>query len=153
MIRIVIDTNIFVRYLIRPSVAIKELLEVRWLSDQVQVVTAPELVAELTEVLQRPKIRAYIQPVEAQVILETIRRKAELLPPLGAVPPYTRVGAVPPYTRDPKDDKFVACAIIGNAHYLVSVDEDILVLQQVGNVQMVTPFALLPLLDKAIGFN
>lgn len=144
MIRIVIDTNIFVRYLIRPSVAIKELLEVRWLSDQVQVVTAPELVAELTEVLQRPKIRAYIQPMEAQVILETIRRKAELLPPLGAVPPYT---------RDPKDDKFVACAIIGNAHYLVSVDEDILVLQQVGSVQMVTPFTLLPLLDKAIDFN
>ncbi len=144
MIRIVIDTNIFVRYLIRPSAAIKELLEVRWLSDQVQVVTAPELVAELTEVLQRPKILAYIQPQEAQVILETIRRKAELLPPLGTVPPYT---------RDPKDDKFVACAIIGNAQYLVSVDEDILVLQQVGSVQMVTPFTLLPLLDQTVGFN
>ncbi len=144
MIRIVIDTNIFVRYLIRPSAAIKELLEVRWLSDQVQVVTAPELVAELAEVLQRPKILAYIQPQEAQVILETIRRKAELLPPLGTVPPYT---------RDPKDDKFVACAIIGNAQYLVSVDEDILVLQQVGSVQMVTPFTLLPLLDQTVGFN
>ncbi len=144
MIRIVIDTNIFVRYLIRPSAAIKELLEVRWLSDQVQVVTAPELVAELTEVLQRPKILAYIQPQEAQIILETIRRKAELLPPLGTVPPYT---------RDPKDDKFVACAIIGNAQYLVSVDEDILVLQQVGSVQMVTPFTLLPLLDQTVGFN
>jgi putative PIN family toxin of toxin-antitoxin system len=123
---------------------IKELLEVRWLSDQVQVVTAPELVAELTEVLQRPKILAYIQPQEAQVILETIRRKAELLPPLGTVPPYT---------RDPKDDKFVACAIIGNAQYLVSVDEDILVLQQVGSVQIVTPFTLLPLLDQTVGFN
>jgi putative PIN family toxin of toxin-antitoxin system len=144
VIRIVIDTNIFVRYLIRPSAAIKELLEVRWLSDQVQVVTAPELVAELTEVLQRPKILAYIQPQEAQVILETIRRKAELLPPLGTVPPYT---------RDPKDDKFVACAIIGNAQYLVSVDEDILVLQQVGSVQIVTPFTLLPLLDQTVGFN
>ena len=123
---------------------IKELLEVRWLSDQVQVVTAPELVAELAEVLQRPKILAYIQPQEAQIILETIRRKAELLPPLGTVPPYT---------RDPKDDKFVACAIIGNAQYLVSVDEDILVLQQVGSVQMVTPFTLLPLLDQTVGFN
>jgi putative PIN family toxin of toxin-antitoxin system len=144
VIRIVIDTNIFVRYLIRPSAAIKELLEVRWLSDQVQVVTAPELVAELAEVLQRPKILAYIQPQEAQVILETIRRKAELLPPLGTVPPYT---------RDPKDDKFVACAIIGNAQYLVSVDEDIPVLQQVGSVQMVTPFTLLPLLDQTVGFN
>jgi putative PIN family toxin of toxin-antitoxin system len=144
VIRIVIDTNIFVRYLIRPSAAIKELLEVRWLSDQVQVVTAPELVAELAEVLQLPKILAYIQPQEAQVILETIRRKAELLPPLGTVPPYT---------RDPKDDKFVACAIIGNAQYLVSVDEDILVLQQVGSVQMVTPFTLLPLLDQTVGFN
>lgn len=139
MIRIVIDTNIFVRYLIRPSVAIKELLEVRWLSDQVQVVTAPELVAELTEVIQRPKIQAYIQPQQAQVILGTIGRKAELLPPLGAIPPYT---------RDPKDDKFVACALLGDAQYLVSVDEDILVLTQVEGVQMVTPYAFLLLLDK-----
>lgn len=144
MIRIVIDTNIFVRYLIRPSAAIKELIEVRWLTGQIEVVTAPELVAELTEVLQRPKIQAYIQPQEAQVILDTIHRKAELLPPLGAVPPYT---------RDPKDDKFVACALIGNAQCLVSVDEDILVLQQVSGVQMVTPFTLLLLLDQGVGLN
>ena len=139
MIRIVIDTNIFVRYLIRPSAVIKELLEVRWLTDQVQVVTAPELIAEVTEVLRRPKIQAYIKPQEAQVILDTIRRKADLLPPLGPVPPYT---------RDPKDDKFVACALLGNAQYLVSVDEDILVLQQVEGVRMVTPYAFLLLLDS-----
>ena len=139
MTRIVIDTNSFVRYLIRPSAVIKELLEVRWLTDEVQVVTAPELIAEVTEVLRRPKIQAYIKPQEAQVILNTIRRKADLLPSLGPVPPYT---------RDPKDDKFVACALLGNAHYLVSVDEDILVLQQVEGVQMVTPYAFLLLLDS-----
>jgi len=139
VIRIVIDTKIFVRYLIRPSAVIKELLEMRWLTDQVQVVTAPELIAEVTEVLRRPKIQAYIKPQEAQVILDTIRRKADLLPSLGPVPPYT--GA-------PKDDKFVACALLGNAQYLVSVDEDILVLQQVEQVKMVTPYALLLLLDS-----
>ena len=139
MIRIVIDTNIFGRYLIRPSAVSKELLEVRWLTDEVQVVTAPELIAEVTEVLRRPKIQAYIKPQEAQVTLDTIRRKADLLPSLGPVPPYT---------HDPKDDKFVACALLGNAHYLVSVDEDILVLQQVEGVQMVTPYAFLLLLDS-----
>lgn len=90
MIRIVIDTNIFGRYLIRPSAVSKELLEVRWLTDEVQVVTAPELIAEVTEVLRRPKIQAYIKPQEAQVTLDTIRRKADLLPSLGPVPPlYT----------------------------------------------------------------
>lgn len=138
MIRIVIDANIFVRYLIRPSTVLKELLEIRWLNDEVQVVTAPALIAEVTEVLRRPQIQAYIKPQEAQVILDTIRRKAELLPPLGPVPPYT---------RDPKDDKFVACALLGNAHYLVSVDEDLLVLQQVSDIQIVTPYAFLRLID------
>lgn len=132
------------RYLIRPSAAIKELLEVRWLTDQIQVLTAPELVTEVTEVLRRPKIQAYVKPQEAQVVLDTIRRKAEWLPPLGLIPPYT---------RDPKGDKFVACALLGHAQYLVSVDEDILVLQQVEHVQMVTPYAFLRLLDQEITPN
>ncbi len=34
MIRVVIDTSVLIRYLIRPSAAVKELIEVRWFADQ-----------------------------------------------------------------------------------------------------------------------
>jgi len=130
VIRAVVDTSVLIRYLIRPSVAIKELIEVRWLGDQVQMVTAPELVKELEDILKRDTIQALIQPQEGQALLDAIDLKAEILPPLGRVPSYT---------RDPKDDKFVACALAGDAGYVVTVDKDILVLGALSGIQMVTP--------------
>ena len=130
MIRAVVDTSVLIRYLIRPSAAIKELIEVRWLGDHVQMVTAPELVKELEDVLKRDTIQALIHPQEGRTLLDAIYLKAEFLPSLGGVPPYT---------RDPKDDKFVACALAGDARYVVTVDKDVLALGTLSGVQMVTP--------------
>jgi len=130
VIRAVVDTGVLIRYLIRPSAAIKELIEVRWLGDQVQMVTAPELAKELEDVLKRDTIQALIQPQEGQALLDAIDLKAEILPPLGRIPSYT---------RDPKGDKFVACALAGDAGYVVTVDKDILVLGVLSGVYMVTP--------------
>ena len=134
MIRVVIDTNVLIRYLIRPSVAIRELIEVQWIGGAIQMVTAPELIAELREVLSRAKIRRFITPDEGDALLHAIQQLAELLPALGDVPAYT---------RDPKDDKFVACALFGQVDYLISVDNDLLVLQRVGTSDIVTPAAFL----------
>jgi putative PIN family toxin of toxin-antitoxin system len=130
VIRTIVDTGVLIRYVIRPSAAIKELIEVRWLGDQVQMVTAPELVKELESVLKRDTIQVLIQPEEGQALLDAIDLKAEILPPLGRIPPYT---------RDPKDDKFVACALAGDAGYVVTVDKDTLVLGVLSGVDMVTP--------------
>jgi putative PIN family toxin of toxin-antitoxin system len=130
VIRAVVDTSVLIRYLIRPSAAIKELIEVRWLGDQVQMVTAPELVKELEDVLKRDTIQALVQPQEGQALLDAIDLKAEILLPLGRIPSYT---------RDPKGDKFVACALAGDARYVVTVDKDILVLGALSSIQMVTP--------------
>lgn len=130
MIRAVIDTSVLIRYLIKPSAAIKELIEIRWLTDQVQMVTAPELVEELEGVLRRDDIRALIRSEEGELLLDAIYHKAEILPPMGTVPSYT---------RDPKDDKFVACALAGSAEYVITADKDILTLETVGDVRMVTP--------------
>ena len=131
MIRAVIDTSVLIRYLIRPSSAIKELIEIRWLGDEVQMVTAPKLVEELEGVLKRDYIQALVRPEEGQALLDAIHQKAAILPSFGEVPSYT---------RDPKDDKLVACALAGGADYLVTVDQDILVLEAVGDVRMVTPY-------------
>jgi putative PIN family toxin of toxin-antitoxin system len=131
VIRVVIDTSVLIRYLIKPSAAIKELIEVRWLGDQVQMVTAPELIEELESVLERDYIQALIHPEEGQTVLDVIHQKAESLPSLGEVPSYT---------RDPKDDKFVACALAGRTDYLVTEDRDILVLNILDEVRVVTPY-------------
>lgn len=131
MPHVVIDTSVLIRYLIKPSAAIRCLLEELWLNDEVVMVSSPELVAELKDVLARDYIRELIRSEEGKVLLDAIQVKAEMLPPLSDVPAYT---------RDPKDDKFVACAIAGQASYLITVDKDLLVLERLGDLQMVTPY-------------
>jgi putative PIN family toxin of toxin-antitoxin system len=140
VIRVVLDTSVLVRYLIKPSVAIRELIEGLWLRDDIQVVTSPELIAELEDVLRRDALQRFIQPEEGQVLLDVLRIKAEMLPGLGPVPSFT---------RDPKDDKFVACALAGEVAYLVTVDSDILILESLGGVQVVTPHELVRTLQDA----
>jgi putative PIN family toxin of toxin-antitoxin system len=130
VIRVVIDTSVLIRYLIRPSAAIRELIELGWLDDEIAMVTWPELLAELVGVLARDYIQDLIRPEEGQVLLDAITLKAEVLPSLGSVPSYT---------RDPKDDKFVACALAGEVEYLVTVDQDLLALESLGNLRVVTP--------------
>ena len=66
--RIVVDTRVLIRYLIKPSAAIIELIEERWLAGDVVMVTAPELVAELEDVLQRRHMLRFIEPEEGQVL-------------------------------------------------------------------------------------
>ena len=41
--------------------------------------------------------------------------------------------------RDPKDDKFLACAVEGRAHYLVSSDQDLLDIKTYRGVAIVNP--------------
>jgi putative PIN family toxin of toxin-antitoxin system len=134
MIRAVVDTSVLIRYLIKPSAAIQELIEVRWLSDQVHMITSPELIQELEEVLARDYLQALIQPEEGQALLDAIRRVAEIFPPLGTFPAFT---------RDPKDDKFVACALVGDAGYVITLDKDILAVRALSGVRMMTPDEIL----------
>ncbi len=131
MTRIVVDASVLIRYLIKPSAAVRHLIEELWLNDDVVMVSSPELVAELEDVLTRDYIRALIRPQERKALLNAIQIKAEILSPLGKVPSYT---------RDPKDDKFIACAVAGQASYVITVDKDILVLEKLGDLRMVTPY-------------
>ena len=74
--------------------------------------------------------RVLIAPEEGQLLLAVIGAKAEMLPALSPIPPFT---------RDPKDDKFVACAVAGQVGYLITLDRDILELEQLEGVVMITP--------------
>lgn len=140
MIRVVIDISVLIRYLIRSSAAIRSLIEDVWLGDRVQMVSAPELEAELRGVLSRPSIQRFISPASGQVLLELVALKADIL---------SLLGPIPAFTRDPKDDKFIACALVGQAQYLITVDTDLLVLGTVDTVRIVTPEAFLAALSEA----
>ncbi len=48
------------------------------------------------------------------------------------------VDIIPIQTRDPKDDPVIASAILGNCHYLVTGDNDLLILRSIGRMKIVT---------------
>ena len=50
--------------------------------------------------------------------------------------------------RDPDDAKFVECAVSADAEYLASGDQDLLTLERVGDVVILSPAKLLAILDR-----
>lgn len=137
-IRVVFDTSVLLRYLIKPSAAIRELIETWWLDGRVQMITAPELLTKLADVLERPSIRRFVEPEEGQALVEIVTLLAETIPALGMIPAFG---------RDPKDDKFIACALTGSARFVITSDKDLLVIGEIGDVKMITPFQFLQLFN------
>lgn len=134
MIRVVIDTNVFVRYFIKPGAAVRQLIRDVWLEGDITLITAPELLEELEAVVGRGSLQPLLQPSEVHIVMNALQFRAEVLPALGPIPALS---------RDPKDDKFIACAIAGKADYLISLDKDLLALGRVEAVQIMTPHEFL----------
>lgn len=90
----------------------------RWLEQgDLDVVACPALLAEVEDVLGRPRIQKRADPKSSQRYLTTIRRIADL------VPDPTDVEAT---TRDVDDDYLVALAREHSADYIVTGDKDLL---------------------------
>ncbi|TAN47120.1 MAG: putative toxin-antitoxin system toxin component, PIN family, partial [Rhodospirillales bacterium] len=88
-----------------------------------------ETLAELADVLARPKFDAYVSVEDRQEFLRHLARVAEF------VPHVVPVRAC----RDPKDDKFLALALIGGAKVIITGDADLLALHPFRGIEIVKP--------------
>jgi putative PIN family toxin of toxin-antitoxin system len=138
MLRVVFDTVVFVRSLINPYSFYGQIV-FRDFSRYRLFVSQP-VITELIEVLHRPELRRKFRTL-AQL---DVARVIELVGQAEAVE-FTPLASV---SRDPKDDKFLATAVAARADYLVSEDQDLLVLQTYHGLQIVTCEAFLELLQR-----
>lgn len=136
MLRVVIDTSTLVSYVLTQSPLLSRLID-SWHVGSYTLVTSPETRAELAQVLDRPVIRKRAK-VPLGEFTTGLERYAETVPGL-----VDLSGAC----RDPKDDKFVACAFEARAHYLVSSDGDLLDLRWYHDTAIVNPGQFLLVLD------
>jgi len=113
MPKVVIDTNLFVRGLLRGPATIP--LMQAWKEQRFKLVTSEKLMAELFEVLARPKFSRYFTTDDVRELGELIYEQAEIVEPTVHVA----------LCRDPKDDIFLDVAIAGKVHYLVTGDDDL----------------------------
>jgi hypothetical protein len=129
--KVVLDTNIFVSGLVSSKGPPRQIIDA-WLDEHFTLVTSLYLVGELAHVLTYPRIakRIHLKEAGADAILAALLSQAEMAP--GEL-------QLPGVTRDPKDDAVVACAVESEADYIVSGDQDLLVLDEYGGIEVVTP--------------
>lgn len=135
--RVVFDTVIFVRSLINRSGLWRRLVFTH--GERYRLIISEPIAVEILEVLHRPELtRKYCGTANAniQTILDILARAEIVI-----------VDEIPAVSRDPKDDKFLATAALAGADYLVSEDQDLLVLQEYSGVRIVEAATFLDLLD------
>ncbi len=139
MVRVVFDAVVFVRSpLNRRS---------RWgrlvfdHSDDDQLVVSRAVVQEVLGVLRRPELARRFSTLPRQDIATVlgILRAADMVP--------LDESAIPRISRDPKDDKYPATAKAGAADYLVSEDQDLLVLGRYEGGRIIDAATFLRLLE------
>ncbi len=105
-LRLVVDTNVVVSAALKPISLPADALFFSFTSGDLYV--SPEILEEYEETLSRPKFQ--LPPEVVKGILETISENARV------VRSHTRVSAA----GDPDDNKFLECALVSEADYLIT---------------------------------
>lgn len=122
--RIIIDTNLWISFLISGNAKLDELL----FSRKVTLIFSEELVQEFVSVACRPKFARYFD-------FQTV---AELLTTIHEVATFKNVTTKVDICRDPKDNFLIALALDSNADFLITGDSDLLDIGQIGKTRIIT---------------
>lgn len=140
-LRVVVDTNVLVSGLFgfKNSPSSQILLNIR--TQKIILVTSPVILEEVSDVINREKI-VKLTKMSAGERSDFMDKLIERSDVTSGKPLVEQVG------RDIKDDKFLACAMEAKADYLVTGDEDLLVLIEYEGIKIVTPREFLKVLSK-----
>lgn len=124
-IRVVIDTNIWISFLIgRSLTGLSEAI----ISDQVLILFSNDLFRELIEVLKRPKFKKYFSELAIEALIVLLHEKVELVEVIDHFDDC----------RDVKDNFLLDLAVSGDADYLVTGDTDLLILNPFHGVKIIS---------------
>jgi len=125
--RCVLDTNVLVSAALfkqsKPSKLVMDVYqnEILLMSD--------EVLEELANVLKRKKFNRYISQEDRELFLEVIVNRSVLIESQVKIE----------VCRDPKDNHILELATSGEADFIITGDQDLLVLTPFQDIQIVTP--------------
>ena len=136
--RAVLDTNILVSATLSPLGPSARVVDA-WRARLFDVVTRPDLIDEVGQVMARDSIRARHRWTQEQIefFLAVLAEQAIV------TPGDLQVKAI---AEDPDDDMVLACAVEGQADYIVSGDQHLLGLGAFQRIPIVTPAQFLRIL-------
>ena len=129
--RFVVDTNVFISKLLLPHSLPGKAFQ-KALSSGI-ILISEEILEELTDVLGRRKFDPYVTLEERKEFLRSLSSVVEVIPHVLALTAC----------RDPKDDKFLSLAVSGHASFILTGDNDLLVLDPFRDIRILSCSAYL----------
>jgi len=115
--KIVIDTNILVSFLISESYS---KLDKYLQNNKVRILFSNELLGEFLEVVNRPKLKKYFSDKDIARLIDSINEHAD----------FIEVTSKVDVCRDKNDNFLLSLCEDGKADYLITGDEDLLILKK-----------------------
>lgn len=126
MMRVIIDCNVWISFLLGYQ---KELMHSVLTNERINVYVCPQLIREIRDVASRPKIQSRISEGDLEQLFRLIKTYC-----INASIIQQAVVSI----RDKKDLYLLSLAKTIDANYIVSGDNDLLVLQE-PNIRIVSP--------------
>jgi uncharacterized protein len=142
MIRIILDTNLFVSALLKPGSIPDRIIQlVR--DEKVLLLLSDSICDEISRVLAYPKIRKRLTASD-----EELFNFVQLLGTVAIITPGTL--NLPLLDADPDDTKYLVCAVEGHADFIVSGDHHLTDLVMYRGIRIVTPADFLQIVSTLL---
>lgn len=124
--KVILDTNLLISRALTPNSLTAS--AVRMIIDHCDLLVSQATMDEFATVLTRVQSKGYVKQDEALLLITAYKELVEWVPIIERVQEC----------RDPKDDKFLELAVNGHADYLITGDQDLLVLHPFRGVSILT---------------
>lgn len=140
MLRAVIDTNVLLSALLWRGTPHRLLQQAE--SGVIRLISSPDLLAELADVLARPKFATALE--RTQIAVPALMAQLQIFLEVIHPPPLAQ-----PVCRDPDDDAVLALALAAQADVVISGDDDLLSLSIFAGIPIITATQALERLQPA----
>ncbi len=145
MIRVVLDTNVFVSALLAPDSPPARILELA-LEGRLRLVISPGIIREISLVFQYPRVQKSMKKhrLTTEDVADTILK---ILKIATITPGAEFAQGVSP---DPADDMVLSCAVEGRADFIISGDQDLTALESHEGIRIVAPATFLRAIEEQV---
>ena len=135
---VVLDANIFLSALIAQHGFPAQILNL-WLQRKFELAISSAIVNEVNRVVHYPRIRKkYVLPEEEVANYIDLISSAEFV-----VNPSVHLSVI---EKDPSDDRYIECALVAKAEYMITGDSHLIELERYQGIQILTPASFIALL-------